>query len=100
MTTTHLDRHTVVLDGPTVRRRLGWLIAAIVSAWMTATIMAVVAVALGVVLERDAAVITMVSTGVLAALLFGHFWRMSHIDEPLVLGLLFCWAVTLGLLSL
>ncbi len=100
MTTTHAHRPTVVMDGPTALRRVGWLVAAVVTAWMAATIMAVAAVALGVALERDATAITVAGTGVLAALLFGRFWRIGHIDEPLVIGLLVCWAVTLGLLSL
>lgn len=100
MTATHPEHQPVVQVGPTVRRRIGWLIAACVMAWMAATIMAVVAVAVGVALPRDVALITLVCTGALAVLLSGHFWRIGHIDEPLVVGLLVCWSMTLWLLSL
>ena len=68
---------------------------------MTATIIAVLAVTIGVATAADVSSITVIGTAVLAALLYRAFLRVwVVIDEPLVIGLLVCWAVTLGLLSL
>jgi Mg/Co/Ni transporter MgtE len=99
MTATHIG-HTVVRVSQATRRRIVWLIGAIVTAWMTATIVAVMAVTIGTVAAADATTITVIGTAVMAAVLYGHFSRMGRVDEPLVIGLLICWAVTLGLLSL
>ena len=100
MTAIHPDVPTAVRVGPTARRRIGLLLAATTVAWMTATILAVAAAAIGAIPAKDALTITVICTVGLAALLSGHFWRLGHVDEPLVLGLLVGWAVTLGLLSL
>ena len=100
MTAIHRDAHAALRVGLTARRRVGLLLAATAVAWMTATIIAVAAAAIGAIPAKDAVTITVTCTVGLAALLSGHFWRLGHVDEPLVLGLLVSWAVTLGLLSL
>jgi hypothetical protein len=100
MAAIRIDRHAIVGANPTARRRVGLFAAAVVTAWMTATIIAVVAVMIGAAPATSVTALTVVVTAGLAALLYRHFCHLGHIDEPLVLGLLFSWAVTLGLLSL
>ena len=100
MAAIRMDRHHNVLIYPTVRRRLTWLLAAVATAWMTATIAAVIAVMTGITPATIVIVITVATTAVLATVLYRRFRRLGQVDEPLVMCLLVCWAVALGLLSL
>ena len=100
MTTAKPDQRTIVRDDPTSSRRLGWLIVAIITGWMTATLVAVLAVAIRVAREGDVIAVTVFGTGLWTVVLFGRFWRLSRIDEPLVVALVACWSVTAILLSL
>jgi len=100
MAAIRMDRHNDLLIYPTVRRRLGWLCAAVVTAWMTATIAGVIAVMCGITPAANVTVITVVSTAVFAVLLYRRFRHLGRVDEVVVLCLLVCWAMTIGLLSL
>jgi hypothetical protein len=99
MATIRIDRHSNVEANPSVRRRIGWFTAAVITAWMTASVMAIVA-AIGGAAPAGVTAFTVVATAGLAALLYRHFARLGHIDEPLIIALLICWALTLGLLLL
>ena len=92
-------RFTVVVR-PEVRRRLAWLTAALVAGWMTATVIAVLATLADIAPGGEGTYTTAIGTAVVAAVLYGRFRHLGRIDEPLVLGLVICWAATLGLLSL
>jgi len=93
-------RDSILRVSPTAGRRLGWLIAATVIGWMTATIVVTVALLTGATPGSELTILTLIGTATIAAVLYGRFQRLGRVDEPLVLCLLICWAATMGLLSL
>jgi hypothetical protein len=91
---------TTVSIGPGVRQRLAWLLVALASGWMAATLIAVALASTGVAAGWSVLVTVIVATAIAGAALYERFRRLGHIDESLVAVLLVVWATMLGLLSL
>jgi hypothetical protein len=102
LTTSRADRPltTVPAVASTGRRQLLWIVTALVTGWMTATITVVVVAMASILPGSNAPETIAVGTALFSILAYVHFRRLGRIDESVVLAIVICWTAMLGLLSL